>query len=247
MKSSKLSFEDKISEINQEINKRRHKWNLTTLAWMDFSDVSQILRIHIFKKWNLYDSAKPLAPWVNTIISNQIKNLIRNNYSNFTRPCLKCSASDSENGCAIYGAQCSSCPLYANWEKNKKSAHDTKLTLSIENHSQEINSIPNDNLNVEESAKNIHFKMSKVLKPIEWKIYTYLYIEGKNEEQVAKLMGYRTSEKNRMAGYKQIKNVKKDQTFSIPYKRVPNLSSGLFIFSALEFFFFLLQSFLPVI
>ena len=51
--------------------------------------------------------------------------------------------------------------------------------------------------------------MSKVLKPIEWKIYTYLYIEGKNEEQVAKLMGYRTSEKNRMAGYKQIKNVKK--------------------------------------
>jgi hypothetical protein len=51
--------------------------------------------------------------------------------------------------------------------------------------------------------------MQTVLKPIEWKIYQYLYVDGKTEEQVAKLMGYRTSEKNRMAGYKQIKNLKK--------------------------------------
>jgi hypothetical protein len=34
-------------------------------------------------------------------------------------------------------------------------------------------------------------------------------MEGKDEEQTAKLMGYRTSEKNRIAGYKQIKNIKK--------------------------------------
>jgi len=207
--AQKIKFENCIDQINTEILKRKNKWNLTAIAWMDFNDVSQILRFHIYKKWHLYNTRKPLAPWVNTIISNQIKNLIRNNYSNFTRPCLKCAASDSDNGCAIYGAQCNSCPLYANWEKNKKSAHDTKLTLSIENHVQEINSIPNNNLNMEKSAKNIHAKMSKVLKPIEWKIYTYLYIEGKNEEQVAKLMGYRTSEKNRVAGYKQIKNIKK--------------------------------------
>jgi len=51
--------------------------------------------------------------------------------------------------------------------------------------------------------------MEQVLKPIEWKVYTYIYIENKNEEQAAKLMGYRTSEKNRTAGYKQIKNIKK--------------------------------------
>ena len=51
--------------------------------------------------------------------------------------------------------------------------------------------------------------MEKVLKPIEWKMYKYLYIEEKNEEQVAKLMGYKTTEKNRSAGYKQIKNLKK--------------------------------------
>lgn len=207
--AKKPTFEESINEINFEITKRKNKWNLTAINWMDFSDVSQILRIHIYKKWHLYDEKKPLAPWVNRIISNQIKNLIRNNYSNFTRPCLKCAAAESEDGCAIYRSQCSSCPLFANWEKSKKNAHDTKLTVSIENHSQEINDMPTSSLNLEEAANNIHFKMQKVLKPIEWKVYYYLYVEGKDEEQTAKLMGYRTSEKNRVAGYKQIKNIKK--------------------------------------
>ena len=207
--AKKLEFENCIDQINTEILKRKNKWNLTAIAWMDFYDVSQILRFHIYKKWHLYNPSKPLSPWINTIISNQIKNLIRNNYSNYTRPCLKCSAAESDTGCAIYQKQCSNCPLYANWEKNKKSAHDTKLTLSIENHAQEINSIPNQNFDMEATAKNIHIKMQKILKPIEWKIYTHLYIENKNEEHVAQLMGYKTSEKNRMAGYKQIKNLKK--------------------------------------
>lgn len=207
--AKKPTFEGSIDSINSEIIKRKNKWNLTAINWMDFSDVSQILRIHIYKKWHLYDSEKPLAPWVNRIISNQIKNLIRNNYSNFTRPCLKCAAAEGEDGCAIYSNQCNACPLYANWEKNKKNAHDTKLTVSIENHIQEINDKPIDNFNMEKTAENIHNKMQKVLKPIEWKVYQHLYIEGKNEEQTAKLMGYRTSEKNRIAGYKQIKNIKK--------------------------------------
>jgi DNA-directed RNA polymerase specialized sigma24 family protein len=176
---------------------------------MDFNDVSQILRIHIYKKWHLYNQKKPLAPWVNRIISNQIKNLIRNNYSNFSRPCLKCAAAENEDDCSIYGKQCSSCPLYANWERSKKNAHDTKLTVSIENHTQEINDMPSDSMRIEDAAKNVHIKMEKVLKPIEWKVYKFLYIEGKDEEQTAKLMGYKTTEKNRIAGYKQIKNLKK--------------------------------------
>lgn len=207
--AKKPKFEDKIQEINSEILKRKSKWNLTAIAWMDFADVAQILRFHIYRKWHLYNNTKPLAPWVNRIISNQIKNLIRNNYSNYTRPCLKCAAAEPEDGCGIYGKQCDKCPLYANWVKSKKNAHDTKLTLSLENHAQEVHEIPNDNFDIEQSVINTHKKMEQVLKPIEWKVYTYLYIENKNEEQVAKLMGYRTSEKNRMAGYKQIKNIKK--------------------------------------
>ena len=73
MRKPKLKFEDHIEQIDKEIKKRRSKWNLTALSWMDFDDVSQILRIHIFNKWHLYDINKPLNPWINRIISNQIK------------------------------------------------------------------------------------------------------------------------------------------------------------------------------
>jgi DNA-directed RNA polymerase specialized sigma24 family protein len=209
MKSSKASFESKISEINQEINKRKHKWNLTSLAWMDFSDVSQILRIHIYKKWNLYDPKKPLAPWINRIVSNQIKNLIRNNYGNYSRPCLKCAAAEQEDGCSIYASQCSKCPLYAKWEKSKKSAHNIKLPVALENHTQEVHNIIEDEIDIEKTAKNIHAKMQQVLKPIEWKFYDLYYIQHKSEEESAKSMGYKTTEKNRKIGYKQVKNLKK--------------------------------------
>jgi hypothetical protein len=36
-----------------------------------------------------------------------------------------------------------------------------------------------------------------------------LFFEERTEEEVAKFMGYKTNEKNRAAGYKQIKNLKK--------------------------------------
>ena len=51
--------------------------------------------------------------------------------------------------------------------------------------------------------------MKEVLKPLEWKIYDLLYIKNLDENEVAKEMGYKTSEANRSPGYKQIKNIKK--------------------------------------
>lgn len=209
MNNPKSSFESRISEIDQEISKRKHKWNLTALAWMDFSDVSQILRIHIFKKWEMYNQKQPLAPWINRIVSNQIKNLIRNNYGNYSRPCLKCAAAENEDGCNIYGNQCRKCPLYAKWEKNKKSAYDIKLPVTLEKHSQEVHNIIEDDINIDKAAKNIHAKMQKILKPIEWRFYNLHYIQHKSEEESASLMGYKTTEKNRKIGYKQVKNLKK--------------------------------------
>jgi len=205
----KFKFEDKIDEINQEILKRKNKWSLTSISWMDFSDVSQILRIHINNKWNQYDQKKPLAPWVNRIITNQIKNLIRNNYGNFSRPCLRCSAYEGENLCSIYGKQSNSCALYAKWSKSKKGAYDTKLPVSIENHHQEVNSRPVDTINIDQSIKNVNLKMQTKLKPNEWIYYRMVYIENKSEIEAAKALGYKTTEKDRDIGYKQIKNLKK--------------------------------------
>jgi len=209
MSNNKFSFEEKIKEIDLEIYKRKHKWSLTALCWMDFSDVAQILRIHIHKKWKMYDQKKPLAPWVNRIISNQIRNLIRNNYGNFSRPCLKCSAYEGEDLCSIYGKQSTACALFAKWQRSKKNAYDTKLPVSLENHTQEVFNMRHDIFNLETSSQNLHNKMEKALKPIEWKFYSLAYIEHKSEEDIAKIMGYKSSEKNRSAGYKQIRNLKK--------------------------------------
>ena len=156
-RKKKLKFEDCIEKIDLEINKRRSRWNLTALSWMDFDDVSQIIRIHIFKKWHLYDQSKSLAPWINTLISNQIKNLIRNNYGNYCRPCLKCAAAESDSLCYIYGTQCSSCPLFAQWEKTKKAAYLTKLPTPLESVQQET-----EKLELQEFDFNTVLKLSLI-------------------------------------------------------------------------------------
>tara|TARA_R100000664_G_C2707864_1_gene105756 strand:- start:32 stop:718 length:687 start_codon:yes stop_codon:yes gene_type:complete len=210
MSEDENKFEDYIDVIDEEIKKRRSKWKLTSITWMDFDDISQILRIHIYKKWHLYDPVKPLAPWLNRIITNQIKNLIRNNYGNYARPCLKCAASEGGDLCVIYEKQCSDCPLYAHWEKNKKIAHDVKVPVSLENHQQDLTNMKEDaNLDIDFAFQKLNKILPKHLKPIEWKIYENLYIKNLPEAEVAKLMGYKTSEKNRSPGYKQIKNIKK--------------------------------------
>jgi len=209
LSNEKREFEDCISEIDREIAKRKNKWSLSALCWMDFDDVSQIIRIHVYKKWHLFDQSKPLAPWLNRIISNQIKNLIRNNYGNYARPCLKCAASEGNDLCSIYGKQDSTCPLYANWARSKQIAHNIKLPVPLENHSQEVFSQQENRIDISANIERVHNKMEEILKPIEWKVYELLYIQHKNDDEAAKLMGYRTTEKGRSPGYKQIKNIKR--------------------------------------
>ena len=208
-RKKKLKFEDCIESIDSEISKRRGRWNLTALSWMDFDDVSQIIRIHIFKKWHLYDQSKSLAPWINTLISNQIKNLIRNNYGNYCRPCLKCAAAESDSLCYIYGTQNSSCPLFAHWEKTKKAAYLTKLPSPLESVGHETENMEMKEFDFDAVLKRLNTKLKDKLKTNEWIVYENLYLKNKNEQEVAKILGYKTSEKNRSPGYKQIKNIKK--------------------------------------
>ena len=68
---------------------------------MDYDDVCQIIRLHIYKKWHLWDQSRPFKPWASMIISNQIKNLIRNNYSSFAKPCLRCPHNMGATSCEL--------------------------------------------------------------------------------------------------------------------------------------------------
>lgn len=209
MKKNKLKFENYISIINSEIAKRKNKWTLTALNWIGFEDVSQIVISHIYRKWNLYDDRKPLLPWINRIISNQMKNLIRNNYGNYTRPCLKCVAAVGENECKIYGKQEKSCPLYSNWVKTKKNAYDLKMTLSIEDHSHEINNQSIEECDIAKASVSLHEKMKKILKPIEWRVYDLLYVQNKTEEYICKNLNFKYDKKAKTTYNKQLRNIQK--------------------------------------
>lgn len=212
-KREKIKYEDKQEVIDKIIEKHRYIWQLKAIAWMDYEDVAQIIRFHISKKWKMWKQDRPLEPWIARITVNQIKNLLRNNYSNYVRPCLGCkfSMGNEPPACSITpsGRQCGECPLYRKWEKTKKAAYDVKLSVSIENHSESIQGMKDLNFDVLSSANRLHEEMKHRLAPKQYRVYSRLYIDGADEEKVAMEMGYRTNEKGKKAGYKQIKNLKK--------------------------------------
>jgi len=148
MEDNKIKeYEQSLPVIDEQLNKRSDQWKLTSLSWMDYDDVKQIIRIHIFNKWEQYDPTKPLAPWVNKIITHQIKNIIRNNFSNFASPCSKCPASLPDGGCEVYETQCEKCPIFNHWNKRKKDAYNIKVPLSLEFHGHETETFQSsDNL-----------------------------------------------------------------------------------------------------
>ncbi len=230
--SQKITYEEKIHVIDQELKKRQHKWHLNALAWFDFEDVEQIIRLHIHKKWHQWDQIRPLEPWVNKIITNQLKNILRNHYTNFARPCLNCpfnqekvkdvkdsSYKDSPNKehagagslCAFTpsGLQCNECALYKKWEKTKKHAYDIKLPLTIEHHSTEVYQLATASYDLDNAAARLHDEMKNILSEKHYEIYSALFIENTPEDEIAKKLGYKTTEKGRKAGYKQLKNLKR--------------------------------------
>lgn len=219
-----IRFEDRIEIIDNEIAKRRHKWQLTAIAYMDFDDVAQMIRAHIYKKWHLWDQDRPLEQWLNRVITHQIYNLIRNNYGNVAPPCNGCAFDLGGDLCdyTSSGSKCEQCPLYAKWRKTKAKGYYIKLAGSIddENYVEQRSAAiaPEDGVDIEKGVVNLHEKMRERLTPNQFKIYSQLFIEGKSEEEVAKEMGYKTTEKNRRPGYKHISNLKK--TFLATAKKI---------------------------
>lgn len=212
-----FTFEDKIDELDDLLGKNRNKWQLTAISWIDYDDICQIIRQHIYNKWHLWDQSRPFKPWANTIIGNQIKNQIRNNFSNFAKPCLKCphNMGDVGDHCFITpsGNQCSECPMYAKWERKKKKAYNVKLPVSLTDLTlnPEVKVSLSDNFCYKTASKRLHdLILDKLTTDRQKTIYIMLYIEHKSEEEVAKEMGFKAdTSKRRKIRYKQIKNLQK--------------------------------------
>ena len=83
------------------------------------------------------------------------------------------------------------------------------MALALENHSHEVCSMPDQNFDILEAQDKLNQYMKKDLSAKQYQVYELLFVKHMDEEEVAKKMGYKTSEKGRKAGYKQIKNLKK--------------------------------------
>lgn len=219
MKRKKKQFEDLYETIDQVIKKRKNKWKLNAITWFDFEDIEQIIKLHIYKKWHLWDQTRAIEPWVNRIATNQIRNIIRNNYTAYAKPCLSCSFNQNkeseysgEFSCGFTKSkiQCAECPLYAKWEKIKKPAYDVKITVSLENHKNYFATIQTEeNHDYKDAEKKLHDLMKINLSDKHFFIYKMFFIDHLSDEEIASILRFKTNEKNRKAGYKQIKNLKK--------------------------------------
>lgn len=186
-----LTFESQIDKINIALAQHSHTWTLKARPDMDYHDVSQIIRLHIYKKWNQWDQERDLEPWIHTLISRQIINIRRNVYTHMARPCLQCPSNLGDDQCNLYIKQCSKCPLFATWENTKKRAFNVKLPLPIENHTQEINNAPHQEINYNTTIPLLQKRLKIVLSPTEWKIYQLCYIDFKTDREVAQLMDFK--------------------------------------------------------
>ncbi len=205
------NFEDKLEQIERALEKKRSKWDLDAVPSVDYDDIKQIIMTHIYKKWHLWDQTKPIEPWLSRVVANQFKNLLRNHYGNYARPCLRCEHNLGGDSCGLNssGRQDNSCQLYADWEKRKKSAYDIKLAVTIENHTNEINQRQDEFIDIADATERISEHLKPHLNLKQYMAFRMLFIENHSEEKVASYLGYKTNEKKRSAGYKQIKNLKK--------------------------------------
>lgn len=205
------SFEDKLKEIEVALERKRSKWDLDALAYIDYDDIKQTIMCHIHKKWHLWNQSKPIEPWLSRVVSNQFKNLLRNHYGNYARPCLRCKYNLGGDGCSKTksGIQNNHCTEYKDWERKKKAAYDIKLAVTIEHHTHEVYERKDEFLDLELATRKLSSEIEEELTSRQFTAFKMLFIQNKSEEDVAKFLGFKTTEKKRSAGYKQIKNLKK--------------------------------------
>ena len=211
MENKKISFEEALPIIDSLLSRNKGKWTLKAILHTDYEDVCQIIRLHIFNKWSQYNPKHQLEPWVNTIILNQMRNIRRNIYDSCSRPCLKCVYNQGGESCGWTksNSQTDECPLFKKWCSGKKYAHNIKLPVSMENHINEVNEIPEYSLNIEKFLPIVAKHLEKKLKPAEYRVFEMLFIKGMSNDEVAIIMGFSGNETNRKPGYGRIAQIKR--------------------------------------
>ena len=202
------TFEQCYDEVALIVEKQRPQWTFKATMMRDFDDVKMEIITHVWKKWHLYDQARPLGGWVATIVKHQFSNILRDTYMSTSSPCSRCACNLGDSLCSIYGEQGVECPLFKKWYNTKRHAHEARLPVALENHVNEAYNRPDQTTDLEGAIIGLHEKMKEVLTKSEWEIYRRLYVDHKSEEEAAQELGFKTTERGRKMGYKRIRQVK---------------------------------------
>jgi RNA polymerase sigma factor (sigma-70 family) len=207
-----LTFDQRYESIVHEIEKRRKKWTLVSTS---FDDISQTILSRVYLNFHQFDAERgEFSHWVNVLISNTIKNCLRDLHYAHSRPCIQgkggCVFNTGNDTCSQTpsGKQCGQCLAYKLWEMRKKNHNAIEQTLPLENHIREVDSRPSDNVNIEGAKTVIDQKIQAKLNKHEWKLYKLLFIQNKEEREVGKIMKYKPS-KRMYPGYLTILKFRK--------------------------------------
>jgi len=184
------TFEEKYNEVLDVVRKYNSRWHLDALRWLDYEDVSSEIVTHVWKKWHQWNQERPLAPWVSTICKNQIFNKLRNNFTNYARPCIKCPNNLEGTHCSATSnhEQCSECPIYAHWMTSKKSAYDIKLPLELENHKVEINNIPFDEVDYDLVMVRLINELTGKLDEKSFAVFKMANLDKKTDKEIVSFL-----------------------------------------------------------
>ena len=209
-----VKVEDVYEKIVSEVEKCRHSFFLN-LGYMSWEDVKQIIICHVQKKFHQWDQERALEPWLYRLASNQIKNINRNHYTAFAKPCISCPFAQGKeveggNYCALTssGEQCSECPLYAAWFIKKGQAYNVKLPSSIHDVSDESVPVAPEYLDYDQASKRLSEYMRRHLRPQHFELYEMLYSSKLEESEIYTKLRYPNTESGKTAAYKYVKNWK---------------------------------------
>ena len=206
----KKTFEQYLPEIQLNIHKRRGSWTIPSLEW---EDVSQILILKLFNKFDKYTPEKgPFEHWMNKLISNTLANLIRDNFAKYSKPCNSgCVFYEGNDDCAYTKShkQCIECPLYKKWTRKKQQQYNMVTSVSLEDHSNETYQVENDLTNFEMSKHIIEDRLKEHLSEKEWKVYVLMFIDHKPLEFIGKKMGYSLLASSHIPGYQELLRLKR--------------------------------------
>lgn len=197
-----MKFEDALPTINSLIEQQKNRWRLER-ADIDYEDVSQEIRLHVIAKWSLYDEKKPLVNWASRVIHRKICNMLKHFHQRIAPPsAFECKCTETR--------KCRKCK---DWEKKKRTAYCITYPETTDGPGFSYSNIERITYEYGDEEEKINLLNNRILETLAndklRNVYRWLFMEGKDEEYVAKQLNLTTTEEGRKPGYRQIQNYKK--------------------------------------